>query len=114
MNSKEALDILLAMPNCSECEKYGECFTKPYCKELKDSIKQDLDRLEQLEKENTKLKQAINILKDKVYLRIKKYCEKDYENPHKLEVEMDYSYDLTQEEYELYKEVFESVGGKCD
>ena len=159
MNSKEALDILLAMPNCSECEKYGECFTKPYCKELKDSIKQDLDRLEQLEKElkqtklnfrnsqihskncykklkekytrlerayknnevmtrdlnelinrnlelqkvrdnysdqlnyvwnianslkdeNTKLKQAIEILKDKVYLRIMKYCEKDYENPH--------------------------------
>lgn len=98
-------------------------------------IKQDLDRLEQLEKENQelkkelkrcqdtikkwtdnhskliiengKMKKALGILKEKVYLKVKKYCKEDYENPYKLEVEMDYSYDLTREEYELLKSVLE-------
>ena len=86
----------------------------------RDEIKFVLKAIENLEKENQKLnkehyetliswyklKKALDILKEKVYLKVKKYCKEDYENPYKLEVEMDYSYDLTQKDFELLKEVF--------
>lgn len=54
---QEALLKLHTMPSCSECEHYGKCFDKPYCKELYEQIKQDLERLEKLEKENQELKE---------------------------------------------------------
>ena len=64
-------------------------------------IKQDIDRLEQLEKENQELKEAITILKEVSSLN----CDKT------LETERQFLR-LTKEEYELLKEVFESVGGE--
>lgn len=95
MNSKEALDkLFMAVDEELLYEQCGVIFAT----ELTKVIEQDLDRLE-------KLKKALDILKDKVYLKVKKYCKEDYENPYKLEVEMDYSYDLIQEDYELLKDV---------
>ena len=61
MTSKEALEKLKSMPTCSECELYGSCFGKPLCNELYNTIKQDLDRLEKLEK-------AIEILKELFFI----------------------------------------------
>ena len=96
MMSKEALDKLFKAVD--EELLYEQCGVI-FATELTKVIEKDLDRLEQLEK-------ALDILKEKVYLKVKKYCKEDYENPYKLEVEMDYSYDLTQKDFELLKEVF--------
>ena len=130
MNSKEALEriLMLARPCAYEVREHRN----NYCDMLENAIKQDLDRLEQLEKENqrlkkvrdnysdqlnyvwnivnslkdenTKPKQAIKILKDKI----------EFEDLGEMQggnVYRGYFNDcLDEEQYELLKQVFESVG----
>ena len=132
MNSKEALEriLMLARPCAYEVREHRN----NYCDMLENAIKQDLDRLEQLEKENqrlkkvrdnysdqlnyvwnivnslkdenTKPKQAIKILKDKI----------EFEDLGEMQggnVYRGYFNDcLDEEQYELLKQVFESVGGE--
>lgn len=100
MTGKEALDkLFMAVDEELLYEQSGYIFAT----ELTKSIEQDLDRLKQLEKENQELKEAISILKLVSSLN----CDKT------LETERNFLR-LTQEEYELLKEVFESVGGDVD
>ena len=61
MNSKEALEFLTeGICNCPNCSKYVECMnldeSESVCENAKFIIKQDLIRLEQLEKENQELR----------------------------------------------------------
>ena len=70
---------------------------EPTFQEWCNIIKQDLERLEQVEQENEKLKQAIEILK----LVCSINCDKT------LETERQF-FRLTKEEYELLKEVLEN------
>lgn len=110
-NSKEALENLTYCVNGMESkEKYYKI------------IKQDLDRLEKLEKENkelrksikswnenggnllkenTKLKKAIEILKNKTVVIVALKLSKDLNDYNR----MTSFENLTQEEYELLKEV---------
>lgn len=81
MNSKECLEKLKSMPTCSECELYGSCFDKPLCNELYNTIKQDLDKLEKLEKVIDILRRKILIVKtpDGIEFRIyEKITQQDY------------------------------------
>lgn len=104
MNSKEKIKNIKSVINefyhTEKCEgRLTECANdcwKSYQKDC-DEIKQDLDRLEQLEKENQELKEAITILKEVSSLN----CDKT------LETERHFLR-LTQKEYELLKEVFEN------
>ena len=59
MTSKEALKKLKSMPTCSECELYGSCFEKPLCNVLYNTIKQDLDRLEEFKQKETPMKAIV-------------------------------------------------------
>lgn len=64
MTSREALEFLTeGICNCPQCSKYVECMdldeSESVCENAKFIIIKDLKRLEQLEKENTKLKQAL-------------------------------------------------------
>ena len=123
MNSKEALDKLyMAVDEELLYEQSGYIFAT----ELTKVIEQDLERLEQLEKENQNLKEvmknreegtielikAIKILNDKFKFELgvsvvkEKYC-------YSLEFLFNNQYfSITKEQYELLKQVFESVGDK--
>ena len=92
MNSKEALEriLMLARPCAYEVREHRN----NYCDMLENAIKQDLDRLEQLEKENQELKEAIKILKEKVEI-----------NTYYLSL-IDNEDGLTIKNYELLKKVF--------
>lgn len=123
LNSKEALKKLKSMPTCSECELYGSCFDKPLCNELYNTIKQDLDKLESLERfkkrlledtnklynENQKLKKVIEILKEKIIDKCKILNSKNVEEYNNYVLcGFDFFDILTPEEYELLKEVLEN------
>ena len=130
MNSKEALERIV--DNFGECEVGSRYYDLDFLKDI-NTIKQDLERKEELEKENQemknhidsevdfltnelheqkernidlyrryeKLKKAIEILKDKSKLILKN------DNGYYIECGK-YGYlDLTQQEYELLKEVLE-------
>ena len=73
MNSKEALEriLMLARPCAYEVREHRNS----YCDMLENAIKQDLDRLEQLEKENQKLIKTQNV----ILLNSKDYILKNME-----------------------------------
>ena len=124
MNSKECLEKLKSMPSCSECENYGKCFDKPLCNELYDIITQDLKQLGAIKEDNTrlwhgleyannenaKLKQALNILKNRFEIILYEHTFPISES--KYFIGFKYNNDdiwiyVPQEEYELLKEVLE-------
>lgn len=133
MNSKEALEFLTEYSHCQFCSKYEECHqldeSESVCENAKFIIKKELNRLEQLEKENlgvkddntrlwhslecanneiSKFKTAINILNKFNFKVETTNCNRTgYEmyTDSLLEYEP-----LTKEEYDLLKEVLESVG----
>lgn len=80
MNSKEALDNLV---HCKSITKCKECRHKDLCTMERDYniIKQDLDRLEQLEKENKELIRTQNVLllNSKDYILKNMELEKKYQ-----------------------------------
>lgn len=73
MNSKEALErmLMLARPCAYEVREHRNS----YCDMLENAIKQDLDRLEQLEKENKELIRTKNV----ILLNAKNYVLKNTE-----------------------------------
>ena len=98
MNSKEALKELCCrcyvdsdLCTCHPKYRGGECKTS--C-EYKETIKQDLERLEKLEK-------AIKILKNKTVVIVALKLSKDLNDYNR----MTSFKNLTQEEYELLKEI---------
>lgn len=143
MTSKEALErlLMLARPCAYEVREHRNS----YCDMLENTIKQDLERLEVLEKknqelyekvnhlknvknrwrrnckflekENEKLKQALDILKEKpeiLMIRAESFYQCDYDENYFAEY---FVYDsagddirtliyITKEQYELLKEVF--------
>lgn len=131
MNSKEALNELFNVAGCErcccsvECEEQMDKYGCVMCEQWHQVIKQDLDKLEQLEKENqgvkddntrlwhgleygnneiSKLKQAIKILKDKI--EFEDLGEMQSGNMYR-----GYFNDcLDEEEVNSLKQVFESVG----
>ena len=74
-----------------------------------DIIKQDLERLEELEKENQKLNEkAIEILQSKKIKSFYRQCIVDGKEIITYHLDSPFStYNLTQQEYELLKEVLE-------
>lgn len=112
-NKEKIIDIKYLIMECysdkQPLEDYQKasrnCFFK-YC----DEIKQDLERLETLEEENAKLKQAIKILKDKFNFELE---EKSFTGEYPLvyrHFNTRYAKSFTNEEYkeyEILKEVLE-------
>ena len=113
MSSKEVLEYLRTCKYCkivmgTDYENDDRYFTlyDVFSEEI-EIIQKDLDRLEELEKENESLKKAIDILENKIVnILILKYCiakgggVETYNLHYKTEDQ------ITQEEYELLKEVF--------
>lgn len=92
MNSKEALDNLVHCKSITRCK---ECRHKSLCTMERDFniIKQDLDRLEKLEKENELLKLDNQDLHNQIKKNVKEHYKEFMED-----------YDCLLEEYhELYK-----------
>ena len=72
-------------------------------------IKQDLERLEELEKENAKLKKVIDILENKIVnILILKYCIAKGRGVETYNLRYKTEDQITQEEYDLLKEVLEN------
>ena len=102
MNSKEALERLKeeTQPNAYTLNHNDEDFN---------TIKQDLDRLEKLEKENTKLKNIIKLLEDNLKLVL--YQDIDpllNRKVYAVGISKNYKiysgFEVTQEQYELIEE----------
>lgn len=120
MNSKEALEriLMLARPCAYEVREHRN----NYCDMLENAIKQDLDRLEQLEKENQELIRTQNVILLNSKDCILKNMELEEENQElkeavkilKEKVEINTYYlslidnedGLTVKNYELLKKVF--------
>ena len=103
MNSKEALELLYR--NCPMTVVRENDGIYLYSEYLVEVIKQDLDRLEMLEKENSKLKKVIDILKRFVTIS---YCRNEETNKWDIPIMyyFGFSEKITQEEYDLLKGVF--------
>lgn len=98
MTSKEVQKMIIDVEN--DIERFGGMIQFNYQLNILRSYKQDLERLEVLEK-------AINILKEKTKLEVKEKVI-PFNNMLYLKVGKGlYYYELTQQEYELLKEVLE-------
>lgn len=99
-DSLEALEIIKERLFLKE-EDYVKTFVPCFLK-----ISKDLERLETLEEENAKLKQAIKILKNKnVNIKLLR-ISKSVDSYNCFVSGINFYKNLTQEEFELLKEVF--------
>lgn len=109
MNNKEALEFLsnLASYGCANCSKYEKCqkLDECICENAKFII---LKSLEELENENIKLKEVIKSIITKGVNELILKNTKTSDNYNKIIKQLEYFDELTQEEYELLKEVLEN------
>lgn len=119
MTSKEALErlLMLARPCAYEVREHRNS----YCDMLENAITQDLERLEQLEKDNKELRKAVKSWNDSIpkliheNLKLKKAIEilKDhfklyynrYTDVYELKADLPLSKIITKKTYEILKEV---------